>query len=212
MKNVKKPRFCLRNTSWDAAKYEVCGHKWADLSEHGFGVAILNDSKYGYSCYGNKMSLSLLRAPKAPDAQADMGEQKFKYALMPHAGPFQKPVNCEKSVIQAAYELNLPIREVEAGISNNFGSFLTVDNSAVIVEAVKKAENVENGLVLRLYEAHGGKAKANLKVAEWVKMKNVIKVDLLEREIENTRVDSKGNLIELCMKPFEIVSLLVLLE
>ena len=62
------------NTSWDMAKFEVCCHKWADLSEHGYGVSILNDSKYGFATSGNMMRLSLLRAPKAPDAHADMGK------------------------------------------------------------------------------------------------------------------------------------------
>lgn len=61
------------NTSWDMAKFEVCCHKWADLSEHGYGVSIVNDSKYGFATCGNVMRLSLLRAPKAPDAHADMG-------------------------------------------------------------------------------------------------------------------------------------------
>uniref|UniRef100_A0A672RDL9 Alpha-mannosidase 2C1 n=1 Tax=Sinocyclocheilus grahami TaxID=75366 RepID=A0A672RDL9_SINGR len=75
-----------RNTSWDWARFEVWGHKWADLSEHGFGVALLNDSKYGYSIHENIMTLSLLRAPKAPDVNADMGHHNFTYALMPHTG------------------------------------------------------------------------------------------------------------------------------
>lgn len=64
------------NTSWDMAKFEVCCHKWADLSEHGYGVSILNDSKYGFATSGNMMRLSLLRAPKAPDAHADMGKSR----------------------------------------------------------------------------------------------------------------------------------------
>lgn len=65
------------NTSWDMAKFEVCCHKWADLSESNYGVSILNDSKYGFATAGNLMRLSLLRAPKAPDAHADMGKSKF---------------------------------------------------------------------------------------------------------------------------------------
>lgn len=61
------------NTSWDMAKFEVCCHKFADLSESNYGVSILNDSKYGFATSGNLMRLSLLRAPKAPDGHADMG-------------------------------------------------------------------------------------------------------------------------------------------
>jgi alpha-mannosidase len=62
------------NTTWDMAKFEVICHKWADVSEATYGVSILNDSKYGFATSGNVMRLSLLRAPKAPDAHADMGK------------------------------------------------------------------------------------------------------------------------------------------
>ncbi|KAH8022840.1 hypothetical protein HPB51_006068 [Rhipicephalus microplus] len=90
--NVERPTHS--NTSWDWAKYEVYGHKWIDLSEHGHGVALLNTCKYGHAVHGNVMRLSLLRAPKSPDPEADMGHHKFTYALMPHQGPLelgQKP-------------------------------------------------------------------------------------------------------------------------
>src|SRR5271170_4321785 len=70
--------------SWDMAKFEVCCHKWADLSENGYGVSVFNDSKYGFATCGNLMRLSLLRAPKAPDAHADMGRHHIKWAIMPH--------------------------------------------------------------------------------------------------------------------------------
>ena len=69
------------NTSWDMAKFEVCCHKWADLSENGYGVSILNDSKYGFATCGNMMRLSLLRSPKAPDAHADMGKLLHFYLV-----------------------------------------------------------------------------------------------------------------------------------
>ncbi|KAI9669415.1 MAG: Glycoside hydrolase, 38 vacuolar alpha mannosidase [Alyxoria varia] len=75
------------NTSWDMAKFEVCCHRWADLSEHGYGVSVVNDGKYGFACQGSTMRLSLLRAPKAPDAHADMGRHFFRYGVMGHAGP-----------------------------------------------------------------------------------------------------------------------------
>ena len=80
------------NTSWDMAKFEVCCHKWADLSEHGYGVSILNDSKYGFATSGNMMRLSLLKAPKAPDAHADMGKafllSFFLSFFLPRPSPF----------------------------------------------------------------------------------------------------------------------------
>lgn len=81
------------NTSWDMAKFEVCCHKWADLSENGYGVSILNDSKYGFATCGNMMRLSLLRSPKAPDAHADMGNFFF---LFPSTFSILLKVYCTK--------------------------------------------------------------------------------------------------------------------
>src|SRR5690349_2572835 len=74
------------NTSWDLARFEVCAQRWADLSETGYGVALLNDAKYGYDIHGNVMRLSLLRAPGWPDPEADRGVHRFAYALLPHVG------------------------------------------------------------------------------------------------------------------------------
>lgn len=92
------------NTPWDLAKFEVCGHKFADLSEFGYGVALLNDSKYGYATHKNIMRLSLLRAPKAPDDQCDIGHHEFKYAIFSHKGTF-----AEADVVNEALKFNVPI-------------------------------------------------------------------------------------------------------
>lgn len=73
-----------RNTSWDWAKYEVCCQRWADLSEFGWGVAVINLMNHGFSVKDKKMALSLLRAPKKPDPVADMGTHHLKYAIIPH--------------------------------------------------------------------------------------------------------------------------------
>ncbi|TMS05957.1 Alpha-mannosidase 2C1 [Larimichthys crocea] len=89
-----------RNTSWDWARFEVWGHKWADLSEHNFGVALLNDCKYGYSVHNNTMTLSLLRAPKAPDVNADMGTHHFTYAIMPHTVRIQPQLSFEVTPVR----------------------------------------------------------------------------------------------------------------
>ena len=90
------------NTSWDMGKFEVCAQKWASLSETGYGVALLNDCKYGHDIQGNIMRLSLLRAPTSPDPLADRGRHEFVYALLPHTGDL-------RSVIEQAYALNVPL-------------------------------------------------------------------------------------------------------
>ena len=93
-----------RNTSWDEAQFEVAGHRFADLAEPGFGLALLNDAKYGHSARDNVLGLSLVRSPVYPDPLADEGEQRFAYALMPHAGAWR-----EGGVREEAEDLNQPL-------------------------------------------------------------------------------------------------------
>uniref|UniRef100_A0A673NDU5 Alpha-mannosidase 2C1 n=1 Tax=Sinocyclocheilus rhinocerous TaxID=307959 RepID=A0A673NDU5_9TELE len=193
-----------RNTSWDWARFEVWGHKWADLSEHGFGVALLNDSKYGYSIHENIMTLSLLRAPKAPDANADMGHHNFTYALMPHTGPFQDAL-----VIQYAYNLNFPLHVFHGVISEPWSAF-SVNSPAVILETVKQAESRENALLIRLYESHGSSVTTTLSTS--LPLHKAWHCDLLERPDSIIPVSKTTSGISLTFKPFQIRSLLLIIN
>lgn len=193
-----------RNTSWDWARFEVWGHKWADLSEHGFGVALLNNSKYGYSIHENIMTLSLLRAPKAPDANADMGSHDFTYALMPHTGLFQ-----DASVIQYAYNLNFPLHAFHGVIAEPWSAF-SVNSSAVILETVKQAESRENALLIRLYESHGSSVTTTLSTS--LPIQEAWHCDLLERPDSSIPVSKTSSGISLTFKPFQIRSLLLIIQ
>uniref|UniRef100_A0A669D8L5 alpha-mannosidase n=1 Tax=Oreochromis niloticus TaxID=8128 RepID=A0A669D8L5_ORENI len=170
-----------RNTSWDWARFEVWGHKWADLSEHNFGVSLLNDCKYGYSVHKNTMTLSLLRAPKAPDATADMGIHHFTYAIMPHTRSFQ-----EASVIQCAYNLNFPLRLIQCSPDTMPWSAFSVTSQAVILETIKQAEDRGGVLVVRLYESHGSSVTATLRTT--LPVREAWVCDLLEKQDPNRRV------------------------
>lgn len=200
--HVQRPTH--RNTSWDWARFEVWGHKWADLSEHNFGVALLNDCKYGYSVYKNTMTLSLLRAPKAPDAHADMGTHQFAYAIMPHAGCFQ-----DSSVIQCAYNLNSPLRLVQCPPETVAWSAFSLSAPAVVLETIKQAEDQPRTLLLRLYEAHGSTVSAALSTT--LPVREAWHCDLLERKDPNHPAKLTAQEIMLHFKPFEIVSLLLVL-
>ncbi|VDI17535.1 alpha-mannosidase [Mytilus galloprovincialis] len=196
------------NTSWDSAQFEVCGHKWADISEHGYGLALMNDCKYGYSCFDNVLRLSLLRSPKAPDETADMGVHQFTYAVMPHKGSFQ-----EAGVIQQAYDLNCPLftTEVQGEVSSTSHSYFKVDNSQIILETVKMCEDQtkDKTVVLRLYESHGGKGKAVLTSS--LPVKTAKRCNALEEIIEDTHKSVAGieGDIHLTFQPFEIISIMV---
>ncbi|XP_043778119.1 alpha-mannosidase 2C1 isoform X4 [Cervus elaphus] len=197
------------NTSWDWAQFEVWAHRWMDLSEHGFGLALLNDCKYGASVRGNVLSLSLLRAPKSPDATVDMGRHEFTYALMPHKGSFQ-----DAGVIPAAYSLNFPLLALPAPgpAPAAAWSAFSVSSPAVVLETVKQAETSPQGrtLLLRLYEAHGSHTDCWLHTS--LPVQEAVLCDLLERRDPTGPLLLRDNRLKLTFTPFQVQSLLLVLQ
>ena len=196
--NIKRPNH--DNTSWDMAKYEICAHKYVDLSQSDYGVALLNDCKYGHKVKGNTMDLNLLRGTSYPGIDADKGYHEFTYSLYPHDG------DCSKGkVIKAAYELNLPLKVVKYNCENYVSGksevFIRLDNENIIIETVKKAEYSDD-IIVRLYECSGSSAKTKLNFG--FKVKDVKLVNLMEEE-DSCSFDKENN--ELKFKPFEILTL-----
>lgn len=194
--HVERPTH--RNTSWDLARFEVPAQKWVDVGEVGYGVAVLNDCKYGHGFVGSTVSLNLLRSPNDPDPQADRGQHEFVYALLPHPGHFS-----EAGVIQQAYELNVPLlawpAKSHAGSLPARGALFQLDADHVIVEAVKACRD-EPAVIVRLYEAHRRRGPVVLR-SFWP-IRRAQLVDLLERPIENLTVSTDA--VPLEFKPFEI--------
>jgi alpha-mannosidase len=186
------------NTSWDQARFEVCAHRWADLGEPGYGVALLNDCKYGYDIQGSVMRLSLLRAPTHPDPAADRGKHRFTYALMPHPGDFR-----DAGVIAAAEDLNNPLRIVRGRRAvGERRSLIEVDTPQVVVEAIKRAEDSE-AVIIRLYEAWGGRCRARVNTS--LPASRAFLCDLLERNRDEIKV--RDGQLELELTPFKILTL-----
>ncbi len=189
------------NTSWDMAKFEVCAQKWVDLSEGDQGVALLNDGKYGHDIHGNVMRLTLLRAPKAPDPECDMGRHRFTYVLMPHYGPYN-----HAGVVRAAYALNAPLRHahlpVQAGQGGHLPQFLSCDDRNIVIEAAKKAED-SNDVIVRLYECHNTRGRAELACAR--RVRTAYLCDLEENLIAELEV--QDGIVGFDYKPFEIITL-----
>lgn len=169
-----------RNTRWEQAKFEVCGHKWADISEGDYGVALLNDCKYGYDARENVLRLSLIRSPIRPDATSDIGHHKFAYSLLPHAGGWR-----QAQVDRRAYELNIPTvavpLEPHTGVQSAMlpakHSLLAIGSSTLIVETFKQAED-GSGLILRTFDSHGSHSKQTFTVAK--ALNAVAETNLLE--------------------------------
>ncbi len=192
--HIERPT--VANTSWDVARFEVCGHRWADLSEPGYGVALLNDGKYGYDIRGNVMRLSLLRGPGYPDPEADQGHHRFSYALFPHPGDLR----AEGRVVEEAEFFNLPIVVVPGAGAE--GQLVSVDRPGVSIEAVKWADRTD-GVVVRLCEVWGRRQPAT--VTAGFPFSSVSRTDLLERDLEP--VECRGPSVTIPLRPFELVTL-----
>ena len=193
-----------RNTSWDQAKFEVCAHKWADLSEADYGAALLNDCKYGYSCEENVLKLSLLKAPTYPNPTADRGHHSFTYALYPHSGPVSL-----SDTVKQAYLLNNPlcafeISPAQGSLPDRFG-FVSTDTPSAVVDTVKRAED-GNGYIVRLYDAANRKATVTLRFG--FAIQRAVLTDMLENDMQTLEVSD--NAVTLPLSNFEVLTLRII--
>ena len=183
------------NTAADLAQFEVPGHRFADLSEHGFGVALLTDSTYGFSARGSELRLSLLRGPTEPDPEADLGRHELAYAVFPHAGGWQAG-----GVVAEARRFNEPLLWARAG--GPPGAAAEADG--LVLDTIKRAED-SDALVLRLYEPYGARGTARLHLS--FPFATARRATLLEDPGEPLTLADQT--IEIPYRPFEIVTVLV---
>lgn len=192
----KIERSTNENTLWDVARFETCGQKWVDLSQDDYGVALLNDCKYGHRIFNSTLDLNLLRSQNYPGEMADRGEHYFTYSLYPHKGN-----DAAGEVSKEAYELNVPLRIVKGKeLEQKEISFInTVGN--VIIDTIKKAEDTDD-TIIRLYEPYGNNAK--VKLAFNKVYKKISFCNLLEEE--DIEIVSNTDCVEFEVKPFEIIT------
>ena len=211
------------NTSWDAARFETVAHRWVHVGEPGYGVAVGNDSTYGHDISrspdgagrsATTVRLSLLRAAVFPDPAADQGRHELRVSLRVDSGI--------PEAVAEGYRLNLPLRTVTGVADAAVEPLLRVDNPAVVIEAVKLAEDRSGDLIVRLYEAHGNRSTARL--IRHFEATDVVETDLLERPLAEPRVELAAGAppaeetaeellpvlshqVTLTLRPFEIVTL-----
>jgi len=190
------------NTSWESARFEVSGHRWVHLGEPGYGVAVINDSTYGHDVSRTvredggtttTVRLSLVRAPRIPDPEADQGRHRFTYALLPGA--------TVADAVAEGYALNLPLRVADSAGTPE--PVVAVDGEGVTVEAVKIADDASGDVVVRLYESRGGRARGTLRVS--FPLAGAQFTDLLERPL--TTADTDGSSVAVTLRPFEVQTL-----
>jgi alpha-mannosidase len=193
------------NTSWEAAKFEICAHRWIHVAEPGYGVAVSNSSSYGHDVTRNvrpddggtttTVRLSLLRAPKFPDPGADRGQHELNVTIRPGA--------TIADAVEEGYRTNLAPRVIRG--AHGAEPLFTVSNQALVAEAVKLAEDGSGDVIVRLYESLGersaGTVRANFDAS------SVHTVDLLERAVATAGVTPGRGSAELVLRPFQLVTL-----
>ncbi|MGL4300629.1 MAG: glycoside hydrolase family 38 C-terminal domain-containing protein, partial [Candidatus Neomicrothrix subdominans] len=204
-----------QNTSWDAARFEFCAHRWIDASERGYGVALLNDAKYGHDALDGTLRQTLLTASTYPDPAADQGRHRFTLAVLPHLGDL-----VDGEVVAEGWRLNNPVRAIPApATSGGLGSAgasvvpVTCEVPGVTVEAAKAAEDGSGDLVVRLAEVYGARASGTLTLG--AQAASVRVCDLLEDEMpvdDPRRTGTAAHLIddttvEVALHPFKVLTL-----
>lgn len=185
------------NTSVEKAQFEFCNHKYTDLFDARYGVALLNDCKYGISVLGSDMRLSLHKGGCRPDPTGDVGIHQFTYSLLPHNSSFSAP-----AVVRPGYELNIKPTVIKGRWSGGQVAPLVLENDNLIIETVKPAEE-GNGIVIRLYDSEGVSSNAVLRLNG--SYSEVWETNMLE---DNKRkVEVHNGMIEREFVPFEIVTL-----
>jgi alpha-mannosidase len=192
----------MRN-SWEQAKVEVPALRWADVSQGGYGVSLLNNSKYGYDIKGNTMRLSLLRSPKWPDPTADRGKHSIEYSLYPHKGNWK-----DAATVHRGYEFNNPLVIVETDIHRGklpeSMSFVQLSPTHLVLTTVKKSED-SPAWVFQWYDARGEEAEATLTLPR--PPKTVLTSNFLEED--GAKVEFKKNIVKVRTKKNSVVTLKV---
>jgi alpha-mannosidase len=197
-------RTTLRTNSWEKAQFEVPAMRWADLGDGKHGLSILNQDKYAYDAVGNQLRITLLRSPKWPDPDADMGHQHFHYAIYPHAGTWKDALT-----VRHGWEYDYPLQAVvttaHAGSLPAEHSFASVTPENVVLTAVKKAED-SNGLIFRAYEWAGKASTVEFHVPKGAKSATV--TNLMEAP-EGQPLAVAGDVVKAPIKPYEILTVRV---
>jgi alpha-mannosidase len=193
-----------RNNSWEATKFEVPAIRWADLGNERQGLSLLNESKYGYDAKLNVLRLSLLRSPKSPDPEADMGRHRFSFSLYLHSGDWKQALT-----IRRGYEYNYSLTAMQVqGHTGNLPaehSFLSVEPESLVLTSMKKAED-SNALILRVFEWAGKEGTAEFSVPKGASSATI--TNLMEKP-QGPEITVTSGPIRIPIHPFEILTLRV---
>ncbi len=212
---IKRPT--TNNNDYQKAQFEVPAHRWADLSESGFGVSLLNDSKYGYDIKNNLMRLTLLKSSNYPDPEADYGRHQFRYSLYSHNGVLRESKtlieaeNINEKIISKKID-SLDKLNLNKKSHKLFESIIEIKKGKSRLTALKNAET-DQAIILRFYEPYGGHDRVEVKLSNFFRIEKIEEVNLLENKIDKkNKIKLEDNILNFEMKSFEIKTLKLYLK
>ena len=185
------------NTCYDQAKFEFCAHKWADLSEGGYGASIINDCKYGYNVHDNVMKITLMRGPIVPDPKGDLGVNTFRYSFYPHKGTWR-----DADTVKLGFQENVRLEGEFAGANGGDStghSYAYIDGESVILDALKPAQD-GRGVIVRMYEAET--RHCTVSASFDLDYSRVVECNLME--CDETEIPCENGTFTFSMKPHEV--------
>ncbi len=185
------------NTCYDLAKFEFCAHKWADLSEGGYGASIINDCKYGYNVHDNVMKITLMRGPIVPDPKGDLGVNTFRYSFYPHKGTWR-----DADTVKLGFQENIRLEGEFAGANGGDStghSYAHIDGESVILDALKPAQD-GRGVIVRMYEAET--RHCTVSASFDLDYSKVVECNLME--CDEAEIPCENGTFTFSMKPHEV--------
>ena len=200
--HVLRPTYV--NTSWDEARYETVAHRWVQVGEAGYGVAVVNDSTYGYDIRRTWSSdgappcttirASVIHGPKFPDPDCDMGKHTMRYRIVAGASV--------ADALHEAWEMNLPSTPITG--EREVSPLIDATGDGCVVQTVKLAEDRSGDVIVRMYESNGGRTAATVRPS--FDHGGVVSTNLLEEDGDPLHVAADGS-VRIDMRPFQIVTL-----
>ena len=194
---MRRPRH--HNTSWDVAKFEVCAHRYVHVGEPGCGIAVLADGPRGYDIRGNALALTLLRSPKFPDPQADMGRQRVEWSLYVD----QCPGDVEGIEIESA-RIAHPYRII-SGTPVAISAGIRLDARGALISVIKPADDGSGDLVVRLWETRGASTSGTLSISR--PAATAVLCNALEEPLSPEIISVKDGIVDVELAPFQIQTL-----
>ena len=209
------PRPMRPRTRFERAKWEFPHQRWVCISDGCRSFTIANQCNYGSSIFNGVYMLTLIKNNTYPDPKCDLYEHFFKISFTTFRGewfkgkPWKLGEEVSKDIILLKFNKN-PKQNYDLGgkrILDDEFSMLHIEPDNVVLDVIKRHEDLNDNIILRLYETAGSQSKVKITVNNIFRVLEVKETNLIELDVDDPNIDFRGNIIEFTIKPWEIKTL-----